>query len=196
MTGTAGNVVVLNGGSSSGKTTLARRLQEVLDGTWLRLGVDTLVDAAPPRLLTDDGLVLAADGSVVAGPAFVAAERQWMAGVAAMAAAGALVLVEDSFVSGRAAQRRWADALVDVPVTWVGVHCAPEVAAAREAVRGDRVTGMAARQAEPVHTGISYDLEVDTGVLTTDAAADVVRAHLDANPAAPRPRRARPGTSQ
>lgn len=40
-------VIVLNGGSSSGKSSLARALQEVLPEPWLRLGVDDLIDAMP-----------------------------------------------------------------------------------------------------------------------------------------------------
>ena len=43
-------VIVLNGGSSSGKTGIARCLQAILPQPWLRLGVDDLVDALPPSL--------------------------------------------------------------------------------------------------------------------------------------------------
>ena len=44
---TPGNVdvIVLNGGSSSGKSSLAACLQERLEGTWLTLGVDDLIRA-------------------------------------------------------------------------------------------------------------------------------------------------------
>ncbi|MQA27838.1 MAG: chloramphenicol phosphotransferase, partial [Micromonosporaceae bacterium] len=45
---------------------------------------------------------------------------------------------------------------------WVGVRCESAVAAGREIARGDRVRGMAAAQAEVVHEGVFYDLEVDT----------------------------------
>ena len=38
-------VVVLNGGSSSGKTGIARCLQAILPQPWIGLGVDDLVDA-------------------------------------------------------------------------------------------------------------------------------------------------------
>lgn len=41
-------VIVLNGGSSSGKSSIARCLQELLPDPWLTLGADTLVDALPP----------------------------------------------------------------------------------------------------------------------------------------------------
>lgn len=42
----------------------------------------------------------------------------------------------------------------------------------REIVRGDRVRGMAERQAELVHLGVVYDLEVDT---THSEALDCAR---------------------
>jgi chloramphenicol 3-O phosphotransferase len=47
------------------------------------------------------------------------------------------------------------------------------VAAGREIARGDRVSGMAASQAEPVHQGVRYDLEVDT---TRTEAMDCARS--------------------
>jgi hypothetical protein len=47
-------------------------------------------------------------------------------------------------------------------VLWVGVRRDHEIAADREIAPGDRVIGMAASQAEVVHTGVVYDSEVDT----------------------------------
>jgi chloramphenicol 3-O-phosphotransferase len=44
-------VIVLNGGSSSGKTGIARCLQAILPQPWIRLGVDDLLEALPPSLL-------------------------------------------------------------------------------------------------------------------------------------------------
>ncbi len=85
-------VIVLNGGSSSGKSGIARCLQAVLPDPWLALGVDMLVQAMPPGI---------------------------------------------------------------------------------PAGRGDRVTGMAASQAEVVHQGVVYDLRVDT---TRTEALDCARA--------------------
>src|SRR5262249_18768292 len=82
-------VIVLNGGSSSGKTSIATRLQDILPASWLRLGVDTLVDAMPQRLLTAaTGVAFGADGSVRPGQEFHRLESAWMRGVAAMAHAG------------------------------------------------------------------------------------------------------------
>jgi chloramphenicol 3-O phosphotransferase len=47
-------VIVLNGGSSAGKTGIARCLQAILPQPWISLSVDDLVDALP-RTLTDSG---------------------------------------------------------------------------------------------------------------------------------------------
>jgi hypothetical protein len=63
-------------------------------------------------------------------------------------------------------------------VLWVGVRCDGEVAAAREVARGDRAPGMAALQAESVRAGVSYDLEVDTGVAEALACAHAIAARV------------------
>lgn len=172
-------VIVLNGGSSSGKSTLARALQDELPEAWLSLSVDTLVDAMPARLTAGgDGIGFADDGAVDVGPDFTALQDAWTTGLVAMARAGAHLVVDDVFLGGTASQRRWLDALGDVPTLWVGVRCAPEVAARREAERGDRVAGMAARQAEAVHRGVGYDLEVDTTGTDPADGARTIAAHL------------------
>ncbi|MDQ0808895.1 chloramphenicol 3-O phosphotransferase [Streptomyces sp. B3I7] len=160
-------VIVLNGGSSSGKSGIARCLQTVLPGPWLALGTDTLVEALPPALRTagdaaGDGIGFADDGEVSVGPAFRAVEAAWIGGVAAMARAGARIVVDEVFLGGAHSQRRWQRALGGLPVLWVGVRCEAAVAAGREIARGDRTAGMAAAQADLVHRGVTYDLEVDT----------------------------------
>jgi chloramphenicol 3-O phosphotransferase len=68
----------------------------------------------------------------------------------------------DSFLGGAASQQRWKRGLDALQVLWAGVRCQSAVAAGREIARGDRVIGMAASQAEVVHQGVVYDLQVDT----------------------------------
>lgn len=150
---------MLNGGSSSGKSGIARCLQAVLPEPWLSLSVDTLVDALPA---TKSVIQFAADGDVSVGTEFRQLEEAWMAGVAAMVRAGARIIVDDVFLGGTASQQRWQKALDGLDVLWVGVRCDSEVAAGREIARGDRVTGMAASQSDAVHHGVVYDVEVDT----------------------------------
>ncbi|MBQ0863670.1 chloramphenicol phosphotransferase CPT [Streptomyces sp. A73] len=172
-------VIVLNGGSSSGKSGISRCLQAVLPQPWLAVGVDTLVDAMPPALQESDaGIGIAADGEVSVGPEFRTLEAAWMEGVAAMARAGARVIVDEVFLGTAASQQRWRKALDGLGVLWVGVRCPAEVAAGRETARGDRVRGMAAAQAESVHHGVSYDLEVDTTHTESLECARIIAAQV------------------
>ncbi|MFF7991838.1 chloramphenicol phosphotransferase CPT [Kitasatospora xanthocidica] len=175
------HVIVLNGGSSSGKSSIARRLQESLPQPWLHLGADTMVDALPPWLLgASEGIggLDGGDGTVAVGPAFAELDAAWTIGVAAMARAGARIVVDEVFLGGAASQQRWRAALEGLDVLWVGVRCDPAVAAAREAARGDRVTGMAAAQAEAVHQGVAYDLIVDTSRADVADCARIVVERL------------------
>jgi chloramphenicol 3-O phosphotransferase len=172
-------VIVLNGGSSSGKTGIARCLQAILPQPWLRLGVDDLVDALPPSL-TDSGAGIAfgQQGEVEAGAGFREMEAAWLTGIAAMVRAGARIIIDDVFLGGTASQERVRAHLGGLDVLWVGVRCAPEIAAGREIARGDRVGGMAASQAELVHKGVVYDLEVDTGQSESLACAHAIAARV------------------
>ena len=141
---------------------------------WLVFGVDSLIQAMPVSVQTSAaGIEFAPDGEVVVGPEFRVLEAAWMEGVAATARAGARIIVDDAFLGGAASQQRWQKALGTLQVLWVGVRCASTVAAGREIARGDRVTGMAASQAEAVHQGVGYDLQVDT---THTEALDCARA--------------------
>lgn len=162
-------VIVLNGGSSSGKSTIARCLQDLLPQPWLTIGTDDFVDALPPAMQdSGDGIEISSDGGVQVGQEFRQLELAWTAGVVAMVDAGARVIVDEVFLGGAASQGRWRRALGDIGTLWVGVRCDPETAATREAARGDRIRGMAAQQAELVHRGVAYDMTVDS------AAADAL----------------------
>jgi chloramphenicol 3-O phosphotransferase len=177
-------VIVLNGGSSSGKSGIARCLQAVLPDPWLTLGTDTLVEAAPSSGPTSAaGIEFRPDGEVIVGPEFRALEAAWMTGIAAMAHAGAHIILDEVFLSGSVSQRRWQNAFGPLPVLWVGVRCDREVAAAREIARGDRIPGMAASQADLVHEGMVYDLEVDTGQAEALECARIIAAYIEREPA-------------
>lgn len=173
-------VIVLNGGSSSGKSGIARCLQSLLPDPWLVFGVDTLIQAMPASMRTSDaGIEFAADGEVIVGPEFRTLELAWIEGIAAMARAGARVIVDEVFLGGAQSQLRWQQALGGLGVLWVGVRCEIAVAAGREVARGDRVTGMAVSQADVVHQGVFYDLEVDTTHTESMECARAVAAQVE-----------------
>ncbi|MDX3337906.1 chloramphenicol phosphotransferase CPT [Streptomyces sp. ME02-6979.5a] len=172
-------VIVLNGGSSSGKSGIVRCLQAELPTPWLAAAIDTFVDSLPASLRSaGEGIEFAADGGVTVGEEFRRLEAAWREGVAAMARAGANVIVDDVFLGGPASQEGWRKALTGLNVLWVGVHCEGAVAEARGIARGDRPRGMAAAQAETVHRGVTYDLEVDTTHTESLTVARAIAPHV------------------
>jgi chloramphenicol 3-O phosphotransferase len=189
-------VIVLNGGSSSGKTSIARCLQRMLGQAWMTLGVDDLIRALPDGDVIDDlirvqsgsgstlgtegSIEFGPDGSVVVGDDFRSAEASWYQGLAAIGRCGTGLIVDEVFLAGGASQKRLASALAGIPVVWVGVRCDAEVAEARERGRPDRMGGMARLQAEQVHADVDYNLVVDTTARSVDECAAAVAAHLSA----------------
>jgi chloramphenicol 3-O phosphotransferase len=173
-------MIILNGGSSSGKSGIVRCLQAVLPDPWLAFGCDSFVEAMPAKMHTSQGgISFAADGGVSVGPEFRALEAAWMEGIVAMARAGAKVIIDDVFLGAAASQQRWQKALGELPTLWVGVRCNSTVAAGREVARGDRTLGMAVSQAEVVHQGVHYDLEVDTTHTESMACARAIAARVN-----------------
>lgn len=81
------SIIVLNGGSSSGKSSIAAAFQEVqLPEPWLTFGIDSLITALPPSLgEAGPGLDLRTDGSITVGEGFRRLEAVWYRGLAAMA---------------------------------------------------------------------------------------------------------------
>jgi chloramphenicol 3-O phosphotransferase len=164
------DVIVLNGASSSGKSTLAAALQDRLDEPFLHVGVDTFSEALPHGLDID----VTAAGDVTVSDTFRELEQAWLTGLAAMATAGARLIIDEVFLGGRNSQRRLEAKLAVLRTIWVGVHCRLDIAEARERLRGDRVAGMAASQSDRVHRDVHYDLEVDTSALSPSVCAEMI----------------------
>ena len=141
--------------------------------------MDDLIDALPPSLTdSGSGVAFGQQGEVEIGEGFREMEAAWLTGIAAMVRAGARVIVDDVFLGGAASQEHVRTHLEGLEVLWVGVRCAPEIAAGREIARGDRIGGMAASQATLVHEGVTYDVEVNTGTTESIDCAHAIAARV------------------
>ena len=173
-----GRVIILNGGSSAGKTTLGRALQSAMPGPWLLLGIDLLIWTLPPEMINDpDGLSIH-EGVITRGQLFTPLYEGFQYAVSALGRSGVDVLIDDLTLDGLVDQQRWNNALEGLDVCWVAVRCAPQIAAEREARRGTRLPGIARHQADSVHAGVHYDVEVDTGVLDLNEELSVIAEAL------------------
>jgi chloramphenicol 3-O phosphotransferase len=174
-------VIVLNGVSSSGKTSIARSLQAMSTTPWLHLGIDDLIRAMPNQGLEDGSLLrISESGQVEVGREWRTLEASWYIGIAAIAASGTGVIVDDVLLGGGVGQMRLRSAFGGLSVLWVGVRCDDDIARAREAMRPDRVVGMAESQAAVVHEGVVYDMTVDTSCSTSESCAAEIIAKVSA----------------
>ena len=180
-------VIVLNGASSSGKSSIAVELQGLLPRPFLTFGVDTLVAALPPATSahepgiaygSEPGIAYGYDGVVAVGDRFRRLEHAWYQGLAAIARDDVGVIIDEVFLGGRESQDRLRSSLRGLWVVWVGVRCDLEVAVAREVARPVRAQGMASSQAMSVHEGVQYDLQVDTTASTALECATTVADYL------------------
>ncbi|HEY3024107.1 MAG TPA: AAA family ATPase [Actinomycetota bacterium] len=164
-------IVLLNGTSSAGKTTVARCLQRTLEPQWLFLEfdqfVEMLTDTTPNPSQKEDGEEF---GHWLA--------EGWYRAVGGLAGVGFDLVVEDVILEPyrlHAAIRR----LAPFDVTFVAVHCPLEVAVQRERDRGDRDIGLVRHQFDLVHTDRTYDCEVDTSTMEPEACVATIQRVVD-----------------
>jgi len=108
--------------------------------------------------------------AILVGPVAERAFRGMRCAVAAMAAAGNNLIVDDVML--RAEMTEYEALLAGFTVHRVGVFTSLEVLEERERRRGDRLIGLARWQLDRVHKGAAYDLELDT---TSTSPADCAR---------------------
>lgn len=93
--------------------------------------------------------------------------------VAAMAARGNNLIVDDVLLDGAAAE--YDRLLAGVDLCRVAVDAPLAVLETRERARGDRLAGLARWQVDRVHRGIDYDLRLDTETATPEECARRIR---------------------
>jgi chloramphenicol 3-O phosphotransferase len=190
-----GRIILLNGSSSAGKTTLAITLQQMLPEPWHHIALDQFRDGlggryrglnSPPGTPGARGLNVV---PVVRGDERVTEVRfgdignQVLRGmrraIAAFAREGNNVIIDDLMFEPEYLYD-YVAVLKDFDVLFVGVRCPLDVVNAREAKRPGRFPGTATSHFDRVHSHCIYDIEVDTGVASPRECAKAIIARLNA----------------
>jgi chloramphenicol 3-O phosphotransferase len=164
-----GRIILIDGASSSGKSSIARAVRASIEAPFWRYSIDHLREAG----------VLPLDR-------YRSGEFDWLAdreaffdgfhrSIAAFAEAGANLIVEH-IVETPAWMERLAGLLSAHDVFFVGVHCSLEELEARERARGDRRIGDARRDFALAHEGRLYDVEIDGAIPPEANAARLITA--------------------
>ncbi len=183
---THGKIILLNGASSAGKTSIIRELQKTLDEAYLEAGIDKFLFMLPNDYLMKAhlwhqviGYEKDENGDLL--PKVGDHGHQLIRGmhraISALAQTGNNVVADHVLLNSL-----WLGDCLDMldgfDVLFVGVICPIEVLEAREKGRGDRTLGQAKGQAGIIHQNCIYDLEVDTSKLTSLACAEQIKSRL------------------
>ena len=187
-----GTVIILNGTSSVGKSSIMRAFQAKKVEPWLGIGIDNFfVGVLPPKFYMEDK---PAHHTVMRGIAsedeqgklftlhIGAAGQKVIKGmhgaIAAYAKAGNNVIV-DYIMYDPAWHADLMNALSDFNVVTVGVTAALPVIEERERVRATSPQGHARSVYATVHQGWNYDLMIDTDTMTPEEIADQIIGYVE-----------------
>ena len=164
-----GKVIVINGASSAGKSTLARALQQRLAEPFLHWSFDHLRESnALPMARIRTGEL---DWTRMRPAVFDGFHRS----LSAFAEAGNNLIV-DHIIE----REQWLGDLVRLlapfDVFFVGVHCPLPELERRERERGNRRAGEARRDFYSTHRITDYDLDIDATQPTEDNVARLITA--------------------
>lgn len=195
------DVILVNGPSSAGKTTLCRALQAAIDEAYLVAAFDDFIFMSAPRYyrgsdtaggsasdaFTAAGvemMMTSAPGAPISvtarfGPVYRRLIDSMAPAVRALVDGGNRVIF-DHVLHDEAMHRSCRTAFAGLDVFLIGVTCRIEILEARERTRGDRVLGRARGLAEVVHSFMNYDLTIDTGAQSPEACVAAILAAVTA----------------
>jgi chloramphenicol 3-O phosphotransferase len=176
-----GTIILLNGTSSSGKSSVVRALQDMLTEPFLDAGIDKFIWMLPSRYLDrplwDDVLGLATQAGHT-GHLLISGMHQ---AIVALGRAGNNVIADHVLVE-IGWVRECADLFADLPAYFVGVRCPLKVLEEREKSRADLTLGQVRFQFDLVHAHGLYDLEVGTSVSSPEGCARQITQRIYDSP--------------
>jgi chloramphenicol 3-O phosphotransferase len=176
-----GTIILLNGASSSGKTSILQALQDSLEEPYLNAGIDKFIWMLPERYLErplwDEVLGLAIEAGEPGRRLFSGMHHA----IAGLAWAGNNVLADHVLV-----EQMWLEECTrlfhGLNAYLVGIYCPLEILEQREALRRNRTPGQARLQFPRVHASIPYDLVVDSSLYSPQDCARLIMERMAAAP--------------
>ena len=191
-----GKVIVLNGASCTGKTTLARAIQRVASEPYLIISLDQFRDAMPDRYR---GLNAPAGTTGAEGLNIVPVEQEdelrtsirfgdygetvlkAMRRSALACVQEGLNVIMDDVINRPSFGSDYVSVFKDLDVLFVSVTCDREEMVRREQARAGRFPGTALTTLSEVHQHMTYDIEVDTTNASPDQLAQTVLHSLESS---------------
>jgi chloramphenicol 3-O phosphotransferase len=162
------HILLLNGPSSSGKSSLAKEIQRRASNLYMHVMWDAFLGMLPQE---------GENSEQQARQEAVPLLRNCMhAAVMSMYRQGADVIWDNAMHPSR--WQRVVDDFADSRIILIGVYCDVDELERRELARGNRAIGMARSQAQEMHEGINYDFRIDTTNASVAECAEIILEHL------------------
>ena len=171
-------IILLNGSSSAGKTSICKAIQHFIDIPFLKLGVDTFIEMIPQKYLSygeksregcfflkgqnNHGITVSCNTGPFGDLVFKTGND-----IIRLMADNGLNLIVDEVIWYDEKIYEYQKTLLHHDVLFVKVFCARNSAQEREILRGDREIGLANDQLDKMHSmKFQYDLEINTDILS------------------------------
>lgn len=159
-----GKIIILNGTSSSGKTTLSKAIQQQSANIFLHFSLDAFWNMTPSNISANS----------VNFPMMKLAMAK---SIYALAQTGHNLVVDTIFCADKTYQELQRE-LSDINFSLVKVDCPLPELKNREQLRGNRPIGLAQKQLSSIHKNVVYDLTVDTFKYTSEQCAEYILANI------------------
>jgi chloramphenicol 3-O phosphotransferase len=200
----SGTIIILNGPSASGKSSIQKELQKKFNQLYLRVGIDTFFDAliAEPdlsefsikkefsqhspngelirkvQLLTEGGFSIVPLIIGTAGQKIIQGMHE---AIKAYANRGNNLIV-DYILYHESWRKDLIQTLEENKVYLVGIQAPLAIIEKREKNRGTSPVGHARSHYATVHQGMTYDLEIDASQETPEQIAQKIYSFIENNP--------------
>ena len=160
-----GKIILLNGVSSAGKTSLSKAIQRKMPQPYFWLANDTFCDMVPETFWEYDQPEAEYQALSLLGKT-----------IRLFSDEGKNVIVDTVMITGQKHDlyQEYTKLLHGYPICFVHVTCPLPELRRREKLRGDRSIGQAESQLAILNPQDAYDIAVDTHEATIDACADRV----------------------
>lgn len=156
-------IILLNGPSSSGKSTLSRAIKTRLSGFEV--------------VSIDDFMKLAKDETIYEDDVFEISADMCNRALELLRSGNGIII--DHVITSERIFTQLCDMLGGYEILKVKVACPVEILREREKARGDRCVGSAESSFTYLFPKDGYDIEVDTYKMTADECAEIIVCHIN-----------------
>jgi len=161
-------VILLNGVSSAGKTSISKAIQTLSDKPYLHLGIDTAFAMIPERFWNDIPLIDIAFTNL----------HKMCAGLYN----DGINIVIDHVIVRECEIKELLSLFKETSFYSIKVDCNSEIIKQREINRGDRLIGLAQTQSVKIDRFVDYDFTVNTDIIPPEQNAQIILDYISKEP--------------